>query len=123
MSKPCGHDSHEVYEALIDGIRFAARRMGYAIAVHGSLVRDIDLVAVPWRESCLQPKDLAEGVRQVALAVCGFADINPGEDDEHHRAGCPGLKPHGRLCWTFHLGGGPYIDLSVMPPVRSEATP
>ena len=29
--------------------------------------------------------------------------------------GCPGLKPHGRLTWSFHVGGGPYLDLSVMP--------
>lgn len=113
--KPCAHDSHEVYDALIAGIRFAARRKGYAIAVHGTLVRDIDLVAAPWRDDCVDATELAEAVRKVAEAVCGQAFIAPHEDDEFHRAGCPGMKPHGRLVWAFHLGGGPYIDLSVMP--------
>lgn len=108
---------HDLYDALIDGIRFAARRMGYAITVHGSLERDIDLVAVPWREGCVAPAELAEGIRIVAQAINGFADMAAVEaSDPYHRKGCPGLKPHGRLVWSFHLGGGPYIDLSVMPP-------
>ena len=43
--------------------------------------------------------------------------------DEYHLKGCPGMKPHGRLCWSFHLGGGPYIDLSVMPLAPQILTP
>lgn len=34
--------------ALIEGVRAIARRHNWAIAVHGSLDRDIDLVAIPW---------------------------------------------------------------------------
>jgi len=35
----------------------------------------------------------------------------------------PTKKPHGRLAWSFHMGAGPYVDLSVMPqsePIASE---
>jgi hypothetical protein len=46
--KPCSHDSHAKYELLIEPLRAVARSLGYALTVHGSLVRDIDLVAVPW---------------------------------------------------------------------------
>ena len=81
---------------------------GYALLYHGSLSYDIDLVAVPWREGCVAPCDVAEDIRKVAEAVTGACFIVRNDK-------CPVSKPHGRLAWSFHFGGGPYIDLSVMP--------
>jgi hypothetical protein len=49
--KPCSHDSHEKYELLIGPLREVARSKGYVLAVHGTLIRDIDLVACPWIEN------------------------------------------------------------------------
>ena len=111
----CNHDSHAMYELLIEPLRAVARSHGYALAVHGSLVRDIDLIACPWTREAASAKALADAIEAEARRVNGRAFPLPHEDDEWYRAGKPGLKPHGRLCWTFHLGGGPYIDLSVMP--------
>jgi len=45
--------------------------------------------------------------------VGGF--IDPLEADLFFQNGCPGMKPHGRLCWSIHLGSGPVLDISVMP--------
>jgi hypothetical protein len=103
---------------LLGPLRETARENGYALLVHGSLKRDIDLVAVPWAHDAVPQIVLAEAIRLKAAEVnpIGVAFIKPDEDDQFHRDGCPGMKPHGRLCWGFHLGGGPYIDLSVMPP-------
>ena len=100
----------KAYRLTIDAIRAAAREKGYAIAVHGSLARDIDLVAIPWTESAASADELAEAVRLAAeganpIGVAFVAGTEP----------CPRTKPHGRLCWSFHLGAGPYIDLSVTP--------
>lgn len=113
--KPCEHDSRPKYEVLIDPLRKKARELGYAIGVHGSLKRDIDLIACPWSNDAVDACTLAEEIRKTAESICGYAFLNPREDDDFFRSGCPGLKPHGRLVWSFHLGGGPYIDLSVMP--------
>ena len=80
-----------------------AREYGYAIAVHGSLQRDLDLIAVPW-------SDVASDAEELVQAIChttgGF--ILEGQDDATP-------KPHGRLAYNIHLGAGLYIDLSVMP--------
>jgi hypothetical protein len=38
-------------DILLPALREVARRFGYALAVHGSLEWDIDLVAVPWCEN------------------------------------------------------------------------
>lgn len=117
--KPCDYDSYSLYKKLIGPIRDRARELGYAVAVHGTLKRDIDLLAVPWVRNCSPPKELAEAIRLVAAEHNGgLAHLkSPEAECEWFQNGCqPHGKPHGRLCWCFHLGGGPYIDLSVVPP-------
>jgi len=106
----------EYAERLIPLLRERAKTLGYALGVHGSLARDIDLIAVPWTAESVPAGELAEALRQVAaieLEWC-FMDRHEGAD-EYHLKGAPGAKPHGRLVWAFFLPGGPYIDLSVMP--------
>lgn len=104
------------FDEVIDPLRACARELGYAITVHGSLARDIDLVAIPWTWTAAPAKELAEAVRLKAEEVMAIAFMNPVEaEDEFHQNGCPRMKAHGRLVWSYHLGGGPYIDLSVMP--------
>ena len=44
---------------ILPGIRRRARHMGYAIAVHGSMARDLDLIAVPWVDRPADPHGLA----------------------------------------------------------------
>lgn len=114
--KACTHDSHAHYDRLIGPLREKARELGYALGVHGTLVRDIDLIACPWTSDAVDGRTLAEALLAVAAEHnSGLAFLKPIEDNGYFWAGTPGYKPHGRLCWTFHLGGGPYIDLSVMP--------
>lgn len=116
--KPCEHSdkTRAKYEQLIGPLRETARAHGYALGVHGSLLRDIDLIAAPWVKNCAPAKTLAEALLAKAKEVNGIAFMGPPEaDDEWFQKGCPGMKPHGRLVWSFHLGGGPYLDLSVLP--------
>ena len=96
------------YEALIEPFRAVARANGYAIAVHGSLARDIDFVAIPWTPGAASADGLVGALLAEIQRVNGHA--HQRERDEN-----PTRKPHGRRVWSIHLGGGPYIDLSVMP--------
>jgi hypothetical protein len=98
-----------VYERVITHLRAVARTHGYALAVHGSLGRDVDLLAAPWVEGASTPEELAEALRAGAETVLGAAYIlRPGAE-----------KPHGRRAWTFyyHDYPGTWIDLSVFPPL------
>lgn len=111
-------------DRLIPVLRERARELGYALGVHGSLSFDIDLIACPWSRTAVPGGELAEALRAAAQKEIGFAFMERLEGaDEYHLKGCPGMKPHGRLCWSFHLGGGPYIDLSVMPLAPQILTP
>lgn len=102
------------YELLIEPMRQDARRLGYALAVHGSLARDIDLVAIPWTGEAVSARALAETLGRTIERINGVAYRKENEDTEYFLRGTPGAKPHGRLGWVWHLGGT-YIDLAVMP--------
>lgn len=119
--------SKEIAGLLIPVLREVARRHGYALAVHGSLERDIDLLAAPWRELATDADSLVRDIYAVCVAVFGFA-TGPGGWTEKETFDPPvgslpnpERKPYGRLGWSIILGGGPYIDLSVMP--KEPGTP
>lgn len=85
-------------------IRCTAWQYGYAIGMHGSFTRDLDLIAVPWTEEACAADRLVQ-------VICGRTDL-----EQHHKN--PTEKPHGRLCFTLLLpgfGDPRWIDLSIMP--------
>lgn len=88
-----------IYPALAE----KARGLGYALALHGSLQRDLDLIAVPWTAAAVEPAALVK-------ALCEEFDVAP-----NHAMDKPEQKPHGRLSWSVPLWWGAYLDLSVMP--------
>ena len=99
-----------IYAQLLPEIREAGKKLGYAIAIHGTMARDLDLLAVPWVENASPAIDLVNAIRD---AVGGYVigDLkNRGEVNDK-----PTVQPHGRLSWNICWGGRPFIDLSVMP--------
>jgi hypothetical protein len=100
------------YASALGTIKEAARELGYAIAVHGSLIRDLDLVAIPWVDNAESPEMLVAALREV---TGGIVIEDPKAYATDYTRHSPHPLPHGRLGYALHLGGGPYIDLSVMP--------
>ena len=92
-------------EDLLPPMRVAARGCGYAITVHGSLCRDIDLVAVPWASNAQKPEVLVDRLLGVIAGTLGRAcTIGKWSD-----------RPHGRRSLTIITPGDAEIDLSIMP--------
>ena len=100
---------------LIRPLRERAKDLGDALAIHGSLARDIDLIAVPWTERAHPPASLANGLKQVLEKLYPIG-LEVGPSDEPAKR-----KPHGRLCWSWWVRSWTYIDLSVYPPADSGA--
>jgi hypothetical protein len=99
------------YARVFTMARVLAWSEGYAMTMHGSFTRDLDLVAVPWTERACEPEHLAR-------RICDAADLRFADKK-------PGVKPHGRLVWTllFPKFGDPrFVDLSVMPRAYPEAS-
>lgn len=96
------------YAGLYPELRQAARELGWALALHGSLTRDLDVVAVPWTEDATDAGTL---VRALVEKSGGFQVGN-----QAHGYASP--KPHGRVAVTIAFGaGGGFVDLSIMPRV------
>ncbi len=103
------------YLKLLPAIREAAKLHGYAIGIHGSMERDFDLIAAPW-QSIVSPPD----VLATAIARAVHGHITDEATDQLADGTCithpwPRTKPHGRMCWAIQMGGGAYVDLSVLP--------
>lgn len=110
-----GAYNRALLDLIIPGMRRAAKNAGYAITVHGSLNRDIDLVAIPWVErDVASPDDLLTSLIGAVRAAVGTA----GCHDEKWTQ-----KPHGRLAKIILAYCGQntaHIDLSVMPSMGEQ---
>jgi hypothetical protein len=90
-----------VYCALYPQLAKVARKHGYALAIHGTLGRDMDLICVPWADAVSAPSEV---VREI---VGTFWITQVGE---------PTGKNHGREAWTISIGHGECaLDLSFLP--------
>ncbi len=93
-----------LYLTVYPKLRQVAIDNGYTLAIHGSVSRDLDLIAVAWTKKAITPKELVTEF----LKVLKDGYIKP-EDFAYE-----GVKPFNRLTFPIHLGRGAYIDLSVI---------
>ena len=95
---------------------------GYALAIHGSMARDFDLIAVPWTEGAGEPYPMILAMKE---AVQGVFTHHEMEDLSEKAGGHVTQRPHGRQCWSIHLtdsgADGPYLDIAVMPRISLAA--
>lgn len=105
------------YVALYPMLQQIAKRHGYALAVHGSLHRDFDLIAVPWVEEASKPFTLIKAFKEATRTVFTHEDFDHIEPERNVTK-----KPHGRLAYSLHVTNsgmyGGYLDISVMPKVK-----
>ena len=93
----------------LPAIRAAAKTCGYAIGQHGSMRRDMDLIAVPWVETASTKDQLAAAIHKAACGLTGTT----------YRWT---TKPLGRVatsmpvCWMeiYDIPNLGCIDLSIM---------
>ncbi len=105
MTAPIDYDPAPV----IEQVRVLAREVGWCIAVHGTLKRDIDLIATPWTH---------EAISRDAFRILLY---------KHFWAGGQGHKPCGRFAQIFLQKGcesipgtedwwPPQLDISYVDP-------
>jgi len=87
------HNADELeafYKAALPRIVEAAQRRCYAIAAHGSMRRDLDLIAVPWAGEFATPDELAYDIQE---AACGIGSTKYSWEQ----------KPNGRIACAFPI--------------------
>ncbi len=94
-----------VYAGLYPELAEIARKHGYAMAVHGSLARDADLICIPWVDDASEPQAVVDAI------TSEFVVRSVGE---------PSVREHGRIVYTLTVSApGCFIDLSFTPCIRS----
>lgn len=95
-----------IYTTYFGDLSKIANNNGYALALHGSLLNDMDLIAVPWVENPSTHKKL----------ITEIVNLIKTSHEVKHILKTSGKKPHGRISYTIMLGGKhEYIDLSITP--------
>ena len=103
--KPSPNYAPTYAAAMYPELAAIARKHGYALAVHGSLARDLDLIAIPWTLEADDPKQVVDEI----LAAFSVTLV-----------GGVGEKPHGRIAYALSVGWGHCaIDLQFTPRVPS----
>ena len=74
--------------------------------MHGSLLRDVDLLAAPWTPQAKPARLLKEAIAKLCQALNGGKGV--------YWSNRATRKPHGRVAYVIHFGET-YIDLSIMP--------
>ena len=102
----------QFYNSVLPAIREAAHEHGYAIGLHGSMRRDLDLIAVPWVAIHSTREELAKAVHR---AACGMTQ----ESYQWEKKPCGRMATSMPICWPEWPGHRGIlslgcIDLSVM---------
>ena len=124
------HAKPSLYAFYFEVIKEIGLKYGYNILLHGSMIRDLDLVAIPWETAI---GDIEQMVDEIANVIGGHILIqnksaNNTEGDRF------GIKPQGRVVYIININrdfemkydgnvskikehSDPqyYIDLSVLP--------
>lgn len=94
------------YCVLWESFRKAGLNCGWALALHGSMASDMDMMAMPWTED-------AKPVEELIKALSDCIDNTIWKD--HHFIPFYG-KPHNRVVYTLSIFSDFYIDLSIIQP-------
>lgn len=95
-----------VFACMYTELAEQARSCGWALATHGTMGRDFDLIYVPWVRDPVEPKKVVE-------KMCHWFAIE--------QVGEPVTSYHGRLAYTIKIGFGEcFLDLSFMPTIPND---
>ena len=92
------------YAAIWEDLRNAALDKGWALALHGSLSSDMDIMGMPWTENASTVEEMVQSLSNCFTgSIWKEGHANPFYD-----------KPFGRVVYTLTIWADFYVDLSVM---------
>lgn len=124
------HAKPSLYAFYFEIIKEIGLKYGYNIVLHGSMNRDLDLIAIPWDEELGDVDEMIHSIVETLNGKILMQDRNVN-DIKGLRFG---LKPHGRIVYVININrdfklkfngmrcdvidyADPlyYIDISVIP--------
>ncbi len=90
------------YAAMWDDIRQCAMDCGWAVALHGSLNSDMDIMAMPWTENAVPFYEVCRRIKTL------FKGNEFDWDIDYYS------KPNNRIVATIPIWGDFYLDISAI---------
>lgn len=92
------------YASMWNDIRQCAMDCGWAVALHGSLASDMDIMAMPWVPEAVPFEHLVKEIVKLfdGNVLSAVSCVTYGE------------KPHGRTVATIPIWSDFYLDISSM---------
>ena len=123
------HAKPSLYSFYFEVIKEIGLKYGYNIVLHGSMNRDLDLIAIPWEDEIGDKDQMIDDI----TSALGGNILMQNRSVENIEGDRFGIKPHGRIVYIINLNrdfemkfnglvskikeyADPqyYIDLSVM---------
>ena len=92
------------YACMWEDIRRCAMDSGWAVALHGSLSSDMDIMAMPWVENAVSFKEMVDRISKL------FQD----NDVSSQYVITYNEKPHNRVIATIPIFSDFYLDISTI---------
>lgn len=115
MKEKPTHVKPSLYAYYFEALKVIAKKHGYNLVLHGSLARDLDLIAIPWVND---PKDELEMIKAFDMHLTGSHGLNK----DHYMFS---ILPGGRKSFVINLNRGGkfnnyidqeyYLDISITP--------
>lgn len=118
MSKPV-HIKPAMYAYYFIHLKEIAIQYGYNLVIHGSMNRDLDLIAIPWINNCKEEFDM----------INAFSMYLNGTTSDQKENFLYSVLPGGRHSYVININRGGYnkekfvedpqyyVDISVTPKV------
>ena len=120
MSDKPIHVKPGLYAMYFEFLKEIAKEYGYNLVIHGSLSRDLDLIAIPWSDHCCFSTEQFM-IKEFEKYLTGNSHDNPSYS----------VLPGGRHAYIIDLNRGDkhgewvrfedkqyYLDISVIPFVK-----
>lgn len=89
------------YAAMWNDFRQAALDKGWALALHGSLANDMDIMAMPWVDGASEPMEMINAIRHCF--------DNPREIGYKTSS-----MPNNRVVYTIFIWADFYLDINII---------
>lgn len=106
------HAKPSYYAIMFEPLKVIAMKYGYNLVLHGSLNRDMDLIAIPWVEELGNVEDM----------INEFADYVGGKVQEWTHVSMRNA-PHGRKWYVIDIWRGGYIQDSGFSEMKYTKDP
>lgn len=93
------HAKPSLYTFYFELIKEIGLKYGYNIVLHGSMNRDLDLIAIPWEEKTGNVDNMIDEIN----IVIGGNVLMVNRSATNLKGDRYSLKPHGRICYVINI--------------------